>query len=63
VAVCARREDGFVDPVEEGYDLVVRSNPKPTENRVGRRLFTDELVLWRRPAPVSPEMVMLSQRS
>jgi len=38
-------EDRFVDPVEEGYDLVVRTNPKPTENMVGRRLFTDEMVL------------------
>lgn len=38
-------EDRFVDPVEEGYDLVVRTNPKPTESMVGRRLFTDRLVL------------------
>lgn len=38
-------EDRFVDPVEEGYDLVVRTNPKPTEAMVGRRLATDELVL------------------
>lgn len=42
-------EDRFVDPVEEGYDLVVRTNPKPTENMVGRRLFTDELVLVAAP--------------
>jgi DNA-binding transcriptional LysR family regulator len=42
-------EDRFVDPVEEGYDLVIRTNPKPTENMVGRRLFTDELVLVAAP--------------
>ena len=42
-------EDRFVDPVEEGYDLVVRTNPKPTESMVGRRLFTDELVLVAAP--------------
>lgn len=38
-------EDRFVDPVEEGYDLVIRTNPKPNESMVGRRLFTDELAL------------------
>jgi DNA-binding transcriptional LysR family regulator len=42
-------EDRFVDPVEEGYDLVVRTNPKPTESMVGRRLFTDELALVAAP--------------
>ena len=40
----------FVDPVEEGYDLVIRTNPKPTESMVGRRLFTDELALVASPA-------------
>lgn len=47
-------EDRFVDPVEEGYDLVVRTNPKPTESMVGRRLFTDELVLVAAPTMMRP---------
>jgi len=47
-------EDRFVDPVEEGYDLVIRTNPKPTENMVGRRLFTDELVLVATPGVPNP---------
>ncbi len=47
-------EDRFVDPIEEGYDLVIRTNPKPTENMVGRRLFTDELVLVAAPEVQRP---------
>ncbi len=47
-------EDRFVDPIEEGYDLVIRTNPKPTENMVGRRLFTDELVLVAAPSIACP---------
>ena len=42
-------DDRFVDPVEEGYDLVIRTNPKPTENMVGRRLFSDQLLLVAAP--------------
>lgn len=47
-------EDRFVDPVEEGYDLVVRTNPSPTEYMVGRRLFTDQLVVAAAPALPPP---------
>lgn len=47
-------EDRFVDPVEEGYDLVIRTNPKPTESMVGRRLFTDELALVAAPTVTKP---------
>jgi len=47
-------EDRFVDPVEEGYDLVIRTNPKPTESMVGRRLFTDELALVAAPMVTRP---------
>jgi DNA-binding transcriptional LysR family regulator len=47
-------DDRFVDPIEEGYDLVIRTNPKPTENMVGRRLFTDELVLVAAPEVQRP---------
>lgn len=48
-------EDRFVDPVEEGYDVVVRTNPRPTENMVGRRLFTDQLVLVGSPNVKHPQ--------
>lgn len=47
-------EDRFVDPVEEGYDLVIRTNPKPNESMVGRRLFTDEMVLVAPPSVIHP---------
>jgi DNA-binding transcriptional LysR family regulator len=47
-------EDRFVDPVEEGYDLVIRTNPKPNENMVGRRLFIDELALVAAPSVTNP---------
>jgi DNA-binding transcriptional LysR family regulator len=47
-------EDRFVDPVEEGYDLVIRTNPKPTETMVGRRLFADELALVAAPTVSRP---------
>lgn len=47
-------EDRFVDPVEEGYDLVIRTNPKPNESMVGRRLVTDELVLAAVPEIARP---------
>lgn len=47
-------EDRFVDPVEEGYDLVIRTNPKPNETMVGRRLFTDELALVATPNVTRP---------
>lgn len=47
-------EDRFVDLVEEGYDLVVRTNPKPNETLVGRRLFTDALALVAAPDVARP---------
>ncbi len=47
-------EDRFVDPVEEGYDLVVRTNPRPSETMVGRRLFTDQMVLVAAPSVADP---------
>ncbi|GBQ26976.1 transcriptional regulator [Gluconacetobacter sacchari DSM 12717] len=35
-------EDRMVDPVEDGYDLVIRIDPSPDEKLVGRRFLTDE---------------------
>ncbi|HZY68487.1 MAG TPA: LysR substrate-binding domain-containing protein [Devosia sp.] len=54
VQVEINAEDRFVDPIEEGYDAVIRTNPKPTETLVGRRLFTDQLVLAAAPALAPP---------
>lgn len=35
-------EDRKVDPVEDGYDLVIRINPSPDERLVDRRFLNDE---------------------
>jgi DNA-binding transcriptional LysR family regulator len=38
-------EDRSVDMVEDGYDLVIRVNPAPDENLVGRIFLRDRLVV------------------
>jgi DNA-binding transcriptional LysR family regulator len=38
-------EDRKADPVEDGFDIVIRVNPSPDERLVGRRILKDELVL------------------
>lgn len=38
-------EDRKVDPVEDGYDLVIRINPSPDERLVGRRFLNDERLI------------------
>ena len=47
-------EDRAVDMVEEGYDLVIRVNPKPDENLVGRNFLRDRLVVVASPALKRP---------
>ncbi|CDZ45399.1 LysR family transcriptional regulator [Neorhizobium galegae] len=52
-------EDRPVDMIEEGYDLVIRVNPDPDENLVGRAFLHDRLVVVAspdlpRPAADSP---------
>jgi DNA-binding transcriptional LysR family regulator len=42
-------EDRAVDMVEEGYDLVIRVNPDPDENLVGRIFLRDRLVVVASP--------------
>lgn len=49
-------EDRYVDLVDEGYDVVVRVNPRPDAALVGRRIGRDALVVvaptrMRRPTP------------
>jgi DNA-binding transcriptional LysR family regulator len=43
-------EDRFVDPVEEGYDVVIRVNPHPNDQLVGRCFLKDH---WLLVAPAS----------
>jgi DNA-binding transcriptional LysR family regulator len=38
-------EDRAVDMIEEGYDLVIRVNPRPDEGLVGRAFLRDRLVV------------------
>ena len=38
-------EDRYVDPVQEGYDIVIRANPQPDEELVGRRFLTVPLLV------------------
>ncbi|RYY73051.1 MAG: LysR family transcriptional regulator [Gammaproteobacteria bacterium] len=48
-------EDRSVDMVEEGYDLVIRVNPDPDENLVGRIFLRDQLVVVASPNFVRPD--------
>ena len=48
-------EDRFVDPVEEGYDIVIRINPAPDDNLIGRCFLRDELVLIVPPSISRPQ--------
>ena len=38
-------EDRLVDPVEDGYDLIIRINPSSDERLVGRRFLNDERLI------------------
>ena len=38
-------EDRYVDLVQEGYDVVIRANPQPDEDLVGRRFLTVPLLV------------------
>lgn len=48
-------EDRAVDPVEEGYDLVIRVNPDPNESLVGRVVLRDRLVVVASPELARPK--------
>ncbi len=47
-------EDRKVDPVEDGYDLVIRIDPSPDERLVGRRFLTDERLIVAPPGMARP---------
>ena len=38
-------EDRYVDLVQEGYDVVIRANPQPSDDLVGRRFLTVQLLV------------------
>lgn len=50
----ATTEDRAVDMVEEGYDLVIRVNPDPDENLIGRIVLRDRLVAVASPRLAAP---------
>jgi DNA-binding transcriptional LysR family regulator len=47
-------EDRPVDPIEEGYDLVIRVDPDPDESLVGRSFLRDRLLVVASPALPQP---------
>jgi DNA-binding transcriptional LysR family regulator len=47
-------EDRVVDPVEDGYDLVIRINPSHDEQLVGRRIFGDRRLVVAAPTLSMP---------
>jgi DNA-binding transcriptional LysR family regulator len=47
-------EDRKVDPVEDGYDLVIRIDPSPDEGLVGRRFLNDERLIVAPPKMPRP---------
>ncbi|KJC61658.1 LysR family transcriptional regulator [Bradyrhizobium sp. LTSPM299] len=48
-------DDRVVDPVEDGFDLVIRINPSPDEQLVGRRFLNDERLVVAHPARPRPK--------
>lgn len=48
-------EDRPVDMIDEGYDLVIRVNPDPDENLVGRIFLRDRLVVVAHPGMQRPK--------
>lgn len=47
-------EDRLVDPIEDGYDLVIRINPSPGDRLVGRRFLDDERLIVAPPGMPRP---------
>ncbi len=49
-------EDRFVDPVDDGYDLVIRINPPADELLIGRRILSDTRLLVGAPTLLVPPL-------
>jgi DNA-binding transcriptional LysR family regulator len=47
-------DDRFVDPLKEGFDIVIRANPKPTTELAGRCFLRDRLVVAAPPSLERP---------
>jgi DNA-binding transcriptional LysR family regulator len=47
-------EDRIIDPVEEGYDLVIRINPTEDDRLVGRRILGDQRLAVAAPGLPAP---------
>jgi DNA-binding transcriptional LysR family regulator len=50
-------EDRLADPVEEGYDLVIRIDPSPDQRLVGRQVLRDRRLVVARPDMPPPRGV------
>ncbi|MFC5579873.1 LysR family transcriptional regulator [Rhodanobacter terrae] len=48
-------DDRFIDPLVDGYDLVIRANPSPTTELAGRCFLRDQLIVVAHPSIVRPE--------
>jgi DNA-binding transcriptional LysR family regulator len=47
-------DDRLVDLIEEGYDAVIRVNPDPQSDLVGRCFYRDQLVIVAAPTIARP---------
>lgn len=47
-------DDRVVDPVEDGFDLVIRVDPSPDERLVGRRILDDQRLIVAHPDMAMP---------
>ena len=47
-------EDRMVDLIEESYELVIRVNPRPNDELVGRCFYRDHLVVVAPPSFIQP---------